>query len=87
MPSDFMEDPRIYDMDQDCHMDYQYPEEVMSMAQAIFENDPIYLPENQHELEEIIRRGQEASRRLQQGMAEEQEDTADQLYDWETPES
>lgn len=57
------------------------------MAQVIYENDPIYRPENRAELEEIIRQGQEASRLLQQrfnNMLDEQDDP-EEIYDWETP--
>ena len=71
--------PVFYDMEGDLDMDLGYPEEHMTTAQAMYD----HLPENQAELEEIIRRGQEASLRLQQSL--EEEDATNEAFDWETP--
>jgi hypothetical protein len=75
--------PELYDLNQDVDFNMDtYPEENMSMAQAIYDSSPIYLPENRDELEEIIRQGQEAARRLEL----QEEEVYDESYDWETPE-
>ena len=88
-PSTPTEDlPEYYDLEGDQSMELgTHPEESMSLAQAIYDNDPIYRPENRAELEEIIRQGREATLRLGVSTLEEEgfEEEDFNTYDWETP--
>lgn len=77
--------PEHFNLEEEHNME-MHPEESMSLAQAIYENDPIYRPENRAMLEEIVRQGREAARHLDETAEQEEDQDLDELYDWGTSE-